>query len=78
MTYKTDDHGEYRTTYRWVDAWPGDGAVYVPGWCVCEVREYADGKVRVWTGKPTYTKDAYSAVVTLHAIYLHCAKELGK
>lgn len=70
--YKTDQHGEYRRGYQWIDAWK-DG---MPGWCICELREYSNGDVRVHRGEPTYVSEApqFQAV---HAIYLQAARALG-
>ena len=74
--YKKDEHGEYRQTARWVDAW-GGGGPYVAGWCVCEVREYADG-IRVHRAAPKYVShDTTPEEIALHAIYMEAARALG-
>lgn len=70
--FHNDSRGEYRVTDRWVDAWDSP----VAGWCVCELRDYADGTTRVHRYEPTYvhTSPEYAA---LHAIYLRAARALG-
>lgn len=74
--YKKDEHGEYRQTNRWVDAWGGGGAV--PGWSICEVREYANGKTRVHRGEARYLHEHPSPeIYALHAVYMSARKGLG-
>ena len=52
MPYKTDDHGLYRRTARWVRTWGGRYA----GWAIDELREYQDGTARAVLGEPHYIR----------------------
>ena len=79
---KTDEHGEYRSIYRFIEAWAGKSTS--PGWCLCEVREYAavtiDGVpmpvLRVYNEPPQYVCD-HPEHQELYAIYLHASRGLG-
>lgn len=73
--YQTDEHGEYRMTERFVSAHAGGGP-YVANWTVCEVREYADGKMRVHREPIRYGSDEPALAATLE-IYMITARELG-
>ena len=65
----TDEHGEYRVLYRFVDRWTttNDTGMIVPGWCICEVRSYDSrtiaGKLteflRIHRYDPTYDNSDY-------------------
>lgn len=78
MTFKRDVFGDYRSTYRWIDAWGGNGNSTVPGWCVCELREYVGGATRVHRDGPQYLHERASPeVYALHAVYVAASKGLG-
>lgn len=67
MIYKKDERGEYRATDRWIDAWTGEHGF--PGYCLCELREYADGRSMVWRSEARYLND-HDQDALAHNIYL--------
>lgn len=73
--YKTDDRGEYRRTERWARAW-ADRGLYVAGFSICELREYADGTSRVHVSEPTYIHEK-PELGFVHSVYMQAQKELG-
>lgn len=67
MSYKKDERGEYRVPDTWIDAWTGEHGF--PGYSLCELREYADGKSRVWRSEARYLNDHQQDTLA-HGIYL--------
>lgn len=72
MMYKTDENGEYRATEKWVDAWTSQA----PGFARCELREYADGAMRVHRDDAIYLVDSPEYVLQ-HALLLLANKHFG-
>ena len=72
--YPSDEYGLYKSGVSWVDAW-GGGGPYVSGYCVCELREYEDGKIRVHRSKSFYIKDRPKDE-EMHAIFMIAQKYL--
>ena len=75
--YKKDKFGEYKRAARWVDAWRGEGGAIVAGWCVSELREYADGTKRVHSEPAKYVGDEHPSASALHEIYMRASRALG-
>ncbi len=73
--YKTDSKGEYRVAERWARAWAGGGP-YVAGFVICELREYADGKIMVQVSDPTYIHE-HPEMGFAHSVYMQAQKEMG-
>ena len=74
--YAKDKSGKYKSSVPWVEAWDGGGP-YVAGYCICEVREYEDGRTRVHKSKPLYLKDRPQDV-EMHNIFMIASKYLRK
>lgn len=72
--YKSDQHGEYKCAHKWIRAW--GGGLYVGGFNLYELREYADGEMRVHSGEPMYVKDMASSLP--FDIYLLAEGELER
>ena len=75
LMYRQDERGTYCCPAKWVEAWSGEGGA-VAGWCVCEVREYADGTMRVHQGEAQHLSDKPDRAA-MHAIYLIASRALG-
>lgn len=77
--YKTDEDGnKYCVTERWIDAWGDERKSYVPGWCVCEAREYENGVVRIYRNHPHYVGDATKKEMShMLNIYMIASRALG-
>ena len=61
---------KYKVLYSFIDAWVS-GKLTKPGWCICEVREYADGKVEVFRFTPRYLDDedrVYKPILTSYVV----------
>ena len=78
MMYKKDQHGEYAETHRWIEAWDaGPGGNYVPGWTICELREYEDGTHRVHRAKTVYLHEIPDAGLrAMHAVFIVASNTL--
>lgn len=82
---KEDELGVYEVSDRWVEAWGGGGshipgpASYQPGWCVCELRNYRDGTVKVFRHAPKYLHEegVPHEMTYMHAIYIMASRALG-
>ena len=63
---------KYRVVGKWIDAWVSQS----PGFAKMELREYADGQLRVDRGDAIYLDEApeYSMA---HALLLMANKKLG-
>ena len=70
--YQKDEFGEYRVTEKWIDAWVSQA----PGFAKCELREYADGKMRVNRSEAIYLADAPEYVLQ-HSLLLLANKHFG-
>lgn len=75
--YRKDEFGKYKRIARWVDAWRADGGGVIAGWCVCELRQYGDGTMRVHSEPAKYVADEPKGVGAFHEIYLLASKALG-
>jgi hypothetical protein len=73
MYQKDKDGREYRVLDTFVRAW----SAQMPGWSVCEVRQFDNGSVVVHVFPAMYVKDNPDESA-LHAIYMLAAKGLGR
>ena len=77
--YPKDENGkEYQVLAKWLNVWPGGEFGIHPGWCVMELRRYADGTVSQYRGDPMYLSDVSPAVAALHSIWLRANNSLMK
>ena len=77
--YPKDENGkEYQVLAEWLNAWPGGEFGRHPGWCITELRRYADGTVSQHRGDPMYLSDVSPAVAALHSIWLRANNSLMK
>ena len=77
--YPKDENGkEYQVLAEWLNAWPGGEFGRHPGWCIMELRRYADGSIIQHRGEPMYLSDVSPAVAALHSIWLRANNSLMK
>lgn len=72
--YEKDSRGEFRVEAEWLDTWGGEHGH--PGFCRCELRQYADGSAHVMRGEPVYTNDCAAEVGALLSIHASASRAL--